>query len=100
MAAYFKPDLVHELRRKTMAARSQKSGGVSSRVPAGGPVEVAPPWFVPRVEQQLILAEVLAGVELGAWDQRMVAWLAGWGAATVLTIASWIVRARERGPVR
>jgi hypothetical protein len=60
-----------------MAARSQKPGGVSSRVP-NGPVEVAPPGFVPRVEQQLILDEVLAGVELGAWDQRMVAWLAGW----------------------
>ena len=53
-----------------------------------------------HVEQQLILDEVLAGVELGAWDQRMVGWLAGWDAATVLTIASWIVRAREMGPVR
>jgi hypothetical protein len=82
-----------------MAARSQEPGGVSSRVP-DGPVEVAPPGFVSRVEQQLILDEVLAGVELGAWDQRMVGWLAGWDAATVLTIASWIVRARERGPVR
>jgi hypothetical protein len=82
-----------------MAAWSQKSDGVSSRVPSG-PVEVAPPWFVPRVEQERILAEVLASVELGAWDQRMVAWLAGWGAATVLTIASWIVRARGMGPVR
>jgi hypothetical protein len=82
-----------------MAARSQKSGAVSSRV-SGAPVEVAPPELVPRVEQERILAEVLAGVELGAWDQRMVGWLAGWDAATVLTIASWIVRAREMGPVR
>lgn len=82
-----------------MAARSQKPDGVSSRVP-NGPVEVAPPGFVPRVEQQRILDEVLAGVELGAWDQRMVGWLAGWDAATVLTIASWIVRARARGPAR
>jgi hypothetical protein len=82
-----------------MAARSQKSETVSSRV-SGGPVEVAPPEFVPRVEQGRILAEVLAGVEWGAWDQRMVGWLAGWDAATVLTIASWIVRAREMGPVR
>ena len=82
-----------------MAARSQKPKGVSSRVP-NEPVQVAPPGFVPAAEQQRILAEVLAGVELGAWDQRMVAWLAGWDAATVLTVASWIVRARERGPVR
>jgi hypothetical protein len=60
-------------------------------------VEVAPPGFLPAAEQKLILAEVLAGVELGAWDQRMVA---GWDAATVLTIASWIARAREMGPPR
>lgn len=82
-----------------MAARSQKPEAVSSRVP-NGPVQVAPPGFVPRVEQQRILAEVLAGVELGAWDQRMVGWLAGWDAATVLTIASWIARARATGPAR
>ncbi|MGH3428370.1 MAG: hypothetical protein ACRDQZ_12520 [Mycobacteriales bacterium] len=63
-------------------------------------MEVAPPGFVPAVEQARILAEVLAGMELGAWDQRMVEWLAGWDAATVLTIASWIVRARGMGPVR
>jgi hypothetical protein len=82
-----------------MAARSQKPTVVSSRVP-NGPVEVAPPGFVPAAEQQRILAEVLVGVELGVWDQRMVAWLAGWDAAKVLTVASWIVRAREMGPVR
>lgn len=82
-----------------MAARSQKPEVVSSRVP-GGPVEVAPVGFVPAAEQERILAEVLAGVELGAWDQRMVAWLAGWDAATVLTIASWITRARGMGPAR
>ena len=82
-----------------MAARSQKPEVVSSRV-SGGPVEVAPPGFLPAAEQKVILAEVLAGVELGAWDQRMVAWLAGWDAATVLTIASWIARAREMGPPR
>ena len=82
-----------------MAARSQKPTVVSLLVP-DGPVEVAPPGFVPAAEQQRILVEVLVGVELGAWDQRMVAWLAGWDAATVLTVASWIVRARERGPVR
>jgi hypothetical protein len=82
-----------------MAARSRKSKVMSSRVP-GGTVEVAPLGFVPAVEQQQILAEVLAGGELGAWDQRIVVWLAGWDAAMVVTIASWIVRAREMGPVR
>jgi hypothetical protein len=82
-----------------MAARSRKLKAVSPRVPVG-PVEVAPPGFVPAFEQERILGEVLAGVELGAWDQRMVGWLAGWDAATVLTIASLIVRARGRGPLR
>jgi hypothetical protein len=82
-----------------MATRSQKPEVVSRRVP-DGPGEVAPPGFVPAVEQRLILAEVLSGMELGVWDQRMVAWLAGWDAATVLTIASWIVRARGMGPAR
>ncbi|MGB6165388.1 MAG: hypothetical protein WBF75_23000 [Pseudonocardiaceae bacterium] len=81
-----------------MAARSRKST-VLSRVP-GGPVEVAPLGFVPAVERARILAEVLSGVELGVWDQRMVAWLAGWDAATVLVIALWIVRARGMGPAR
>ncbi|MBV9163025.1 MAG: hypothetical protein JO309_10325 [Pseudonocardiales bacterium] len=81
-----------------MAARSRKPRGLSG-VP-GGPVEVAPVGFVPAVEQARILAEVLSGMELGAWDQRIVAWLAGWDAATVLTIASWVVRARETRPVR
>jgi hypothetical protein len=48
------------------------------------------------VEQVEILVGVLAGVELGAWDRRIVDWLAGWDAMTVLTIASWIARAGER----
>jgi hypothetical protein len=69
------------------------------RVPVG-PVEVAPGGLVPVAEQRRILAEVLAGVELGAWDERIACWLAGWDACTVLTVASWIVRARESGPLR
>jgi hypothetical protein len=43
-----------------------------------------------------ILAAALAGLELGAWDRRILHWLAGWDTSTVLTIASWITRARAR----
>jgi hypothetical protein len=70
-----------------------------ARVPVG-PVEAAPGGFVSSAEQRRILAGVLSGVELGAWDERIVDWLAGWDACTVLTVASWIVRARDGGPSR
>ena len=73
--------------------------GGPDRVP-GGPVETAPLGFVPSAEQAEILAGVLSGVELGAWDRRIAGWLAGWDSATVLTIASWIARARAAGPAR
>jgi hypothetical protein len=65
-----------------------------------GPVEVAPGGCWPAVEQRRILLEALAGVELGEWDGRIVDWLAGWDACTVLTIASWIVRSRAAEPQR
>jgi hypothetical protein len=68
-------------------------------VPAG-PVEAPPPGFVPQADQAEILAGVLAGIELGAWDRRILEWMAGWAACTVLTVASWVARARAAGPVR
>ncbi len=70
---------------------------MARRVPAG-PVEAAPGGFVPGAEQAEILAGVLTGIELGAWDRRILEWLAGWDASTVLTIASWIARSRAAGP--
>jgi hypothetical protein len=63
-------------------------------VPAG-PVEVPPRGLVPEGERTEILAGVLARIELGAWDQRIAEWLAGWDTATVVIIASWIERSRE-----
>jgi hypothetical protein len=34
-----------------------------------------------------------AGVETGAYDQRVMAWLAGWETTTVAVIAAWVTRA-------
>lgn len=72
---------------------------MSAGVPAG-PLESAPGGFVPPEERAVILAGVLGGVELGAWDRRVAGWLAGLDTSTALTIASWIVRSRAAGPGR
>ena len=63
----------------------------------GGPVQAPPRGFMPQAEQAQILAGVLAGIELGAWDRQIVQWLAGLDACTVLTVASLITRARAAG---
>ena len=55
---------------------------------------------MPEAERSVVLAGVLGGVELGAWDRRVAGWLAGLDTATALTVASWIARAREAGPLR
>jgi hypothetical protein len=68
-------------------------------VPAG-PLESAPGGFVPEAERSVILAGALGGIGLGAWDRRVAAWLAGLDTSTALTVASWIARAREAGPLR
>ena len=65
-----------------------------------GPLESDPGGFVPEAVQLSFLARVLEGVELGAWDLRVVRWLAGLDTSTALTVASWIARARETGPGR
>lgn len=68
-------------------------------VPAG-PLRAAPAGFVPRDEREQILEAVLAGVGMGEYDRRIVAWMAGLDTSTLLTIASWIVRARAAVPAR
>ncbi len=68
-----------------------------AEVPAG-PVEAPPRGVVPEAGRAEILAGVLAGIELGAWDRRILEWMAGWDASTVLTVASWLARARTAGP--
>jgi hypothetical protein len=69
---------------------------VSAGVPAG-PLEADPGGFLPAEERSAILAGVLDGVELGAWDLRVVGWLCGLDTSTALTIASLIARSRAAG---
>jgi hypothetical protein len=64
-----------------------------SRIPTG-PLDRDPGGFLPTLMQEAMLLEVLAGVELGAYDRRIIAWLAQWSASEVRTIASLIQRAR------
>lgn len=68
-------------------------------IPAG-PIESEPVGFRPSEEQEAVLRDALlaAGVELGAYDDRIVRWLVGWEWSTVATIASWIKRAADHAP--
>ena len=63
-----------------------------------GPVEAAPylGYCPPEVRQEAFCA-VLEGVELGAYDERMIAWLAGWDDPTCRTITSLMWRCRLAG---
>ena len=72
---------------------------MSAGVPAG-PLESAPGGFVPQEERAAVLAGVLGGVELGAWDRRVARWLTELDTTTLVTVASWIARAREAGQSR
>ena len=72
---------------------------MSAAVPAV-PLESDPGGFVPQAERSAILAGVLDGVELGAWDLRVVRWLAGLDTSTLVTVASWIARSRAAGRPR
>ena len=72
---------------------------MSAGVPAG-PLESAPGGFASQEERATVLAGVLDGVELGAWDRRVAGWLADLDTSTLVTVASWIARAREAGRSR
>ncbi|MGH3124164.1 MAG: hypothetical protein ACRDOI_22580 [Trebonia sp.] len=72
---------------------------MSAGVPAG-PLESDPGGFLPQAERSAILAGVLDGVGLGAWDRRVAGWLAELDTSTTLTIASWIARSRGAGQGR
>jgi hypothetical protein len=65
-----------------------------------GPYEHQPPeTFIAPARRTAMLAQALRGVELGAWDQRILAWLAHWcDTPTFLAILGLVQRARQAGP--
>ena len=65
-----------------------------------GPLESGPGGFLPGEERLAVLAGALDGVELGAWDRRVVRWLTELDTPTLVTVASWIARARAAGQSR
>ena len=66
---------------------------MSAGVPAG-PLESDPGGFAPQGERAAVLAGVLAGLEMGAWDRRVARWLTELDTSTLVTVASWIARSR------
>jgi hypothetical protein len=55
---------------------------------------------MPQEERAVFLAGVLDGVGLGAWDRRVAGWLTELDTSTLVTVASWIARARAAGQLR
>jgi hypothetical protein len=72
---------------------------VSAGVPAG-PLESDPGGFLAGEERLAVLAGVLGGVEMGAWDRRVARWLTELDTSTLVAVASWIARARAAGQSR
>jgi hypothetical protein len=62
-------------------------------------LDAEPPPFIPRatpVDREAALQHVLRGVELGAYDERLMAWLLRFAdEPTLRTVLSWIERARR-----
>ena len=54
---------------------------------------------VMRADYLAALTEPLAGIELGTYDRRIVAWLAGWDVPTIGAIASLLHRTRTATPL-
>ena len=65
-----------------------------------GPIDHAPWVCCCFSESRAAIVEALVGVELGAWDERIVAWLAGWDGPTVVPVVSWLWRVRRGGARR
>jgi hypothetical protein len=56
-----------------------------------------PGKMTPHTLAMLTAACEAAGVELGAYDRRILAWLAGWEPQTAAVVAGLITRAHQAG---
>ena len=65
------------------------------------PIERDPPTLLlSQDERRALLRDVLAGVELGAYDRHVIAWLSSLlDTPTLLTVASLVYRARTLGAI-
>jgi hypothetical protein len=66
---------------------------------ACGPVRSVADLSAPMRRARGMLRTALLDVELGPWDERIVAWLDGWDVSVVATVASLLRRAFEAGQV-
>ena len=53
--------------------------------------------MAPHTRQMLEAACAAAGVDLGAFDRRILTWLSGWEPTTVAVVVGLIARAHESG---
>lgn len=53
--------------------------------------------MAPHNQRMLLDALAAAGVYLGAYDHRIVEWLAGWEPQTVAVVCGWVQRAGQAG---
>ena len=56
--------------------------------------------MAPLINAMLVDACTMAGVELGAFDRRVLSWLSGWEPETAAVIAGLITRAHDAGRAR
>jgi hypothetical protein len=65
-----------------------------------GPYEHQPAeTFIAPHRRTAMMRAALAGVELGTWDERILAWLAHWcDTPTFLVVLGLVERARHAGP--
>lgn len=63
-----------------------------------GPADREPRGPVtPEPDRAAFLVAALDGVDLGAYDRRIIAWLARLDDPTCRTVVAWLVRARRAG---